>query len=88
MDMNMLEFAHITGGIYEHLELKQTTVMRSYTGMLRIHLLCCSQTPERKNEVSYNKNMERCATDVLNTVNCGSGYFVKKQTGNENMSVA
>jgi hypothetical protein len=53
MDMNMLEFANITGGVYKHLELKQTiTVMRSYTGMLRIHLLCCSQTPEGKNEAS------------------------------------
>ena len=80
MDMNTLEFSQITSGVYEHVEQKQSFVaMRSYTGMLRITLLCCSQTPERNNEASHSRNMERCATDLLNTVNCIPGYFVKRQ---------
>jgi len=80
MDMNTLEFAQITGGIYENLEQKQSFVaMRSYIGMLRIPLLCCSNAPERNNEASHSSNMECYTSDALNTVNCRPGYFVKKQ---------
>jgi len=74
MDMNTLEFAQITGGVYDNLEQKQSFVaMRSYIGMLRIPLLRCNNAPERNNEASHSRNVERYASNVLNTVNCHPG---------------
>ena len=74
-------------GVYEHLDQKQSFVaMRSYTGMRRIALLYCSHAPKRNNEVKHTRNMERCATDFLNSQT--SSRVLCEKTGNENRLVA